>query len=445
MLMQNERLPWILGCLQVLLLALIFGCTTYQDDIASGYSLGEYAIFRDILVMLLIGFGFLMSFLHKYGLGAVGFTLMLTALSMQLNILVELLCRYMNEPSHVEFPHPIHLTTLVDAEFAAATLLISFGAIIGRASPLQLIVMTLMQSFFYALNKVVIVLGAWKAEDVGGTITIHMMGAYFGMGVSRVLGEPKGRSKVNADSSAVSDVMGLIGTTILWVYWPSFVGATETANPATEHLCIMHTVLALLGSTVATFCFSSRWTQGNKFDPVHVANATLAGGVAIGASARLEMTPGGALLLGILAGGLSTFGYAYGTPFCEDYLKMFDTCGVHNLHGLPSVLGGLASAIFVAIDDDAEFLHNDGIPQPVRQILAVLTTIALAVSSGFLTGIAMKFATLGEASFVEEYNDAMWWEGCYMQAMPQDELDLSAKSKASISPIVIVAEEEADA
>jgi Ammonium Transporter Family len=175
--MQNYNLPWVLGGIQILLLALIFGCTTYPDDIDSGYSLGEYGVFRDIMVMLLLGFGYLMTFLRKYGLGAVGFTLMLTALSMQLNILVEFLMRYLKESSAVEFPHPIHLYTLVDAEFAAATLLISFGAIIGRASPLQLIVLALMQSFFYALNKVILVLGIFKAEDVGGTITIHMVSA----------------------------------------------------------------------------------------------------------------------------------------------------------------------------------------------------------------------------------------------------------------------------
>ena len=438
--MQNHHLSSVLGGIQVVLLALFFGCTTYQDDIASGYSLAQYAIFRDIMVMLLLGFGYLMTFLRKYGLGAVGFTMMLTALAMQLNVLVELLCRYIDEPNDVQFPHPIHLTTLVDGEFAAATLLISFGAIIGRASPLQLVVLTLFQSFFYALNKVVIVLGAWKAEDVGGTITIHMFGAYFGLAVSRALGEPKGRCRSNADSSQVSDVLSLIGTTLLWVYWPSFVGATETSNPVTEHLCVLHTVLALLGSTIATFFCSQRWTQGNKLNPVHIANATLAGGVAIGASARLQMTPGGALLLGVLPGVLSTFGYVYGSPFMEDVFSVYDTCGVHNLHGLPSVLGGLASAIFVAIDHDAEFLHNDGLPQPVRQIMAVVTTLALAVVSGYATGIVMKLSTLGENATMDEYNDAMFWEGSYMEALPQHELDLSGKSKASVSPIIVTEE-----
>jgi len=67
--MQNHQLHWVLGGLQLVLIALFFGCTTYQDDIAAGYSLGEYAIFRDIMVMLLLGFGYLMTFLRKYGLG----------------------------------------------------------------------------------------------------------------------------------------------------------------------------------------------------------------------------------------------------------------------------------------------------------------------------------------------------------------------------------------
>lgn len=149
------------------------------------------------------------------------------------------------------------------------------------------------------------------------------------------------------------------------------------------------------------------------------------------------MTPGGALLVGVLAGVLSTFGYAYGSPFMEDYFKVYDTCGVHNLHGIPSLLGGLSSAMFVAIDNDAAFLHNEGIPQPVRQILAVVTTLALAIVSGYITGIVMKLTTLGEIVTMDEYNDAMWWVGGYMELLPQHELDLSGKSKTSVSPIII--------
>ena len=70
-------------------------------------------------------------------------------------------------------------------------MLISFGAIIGRTSPTQIVLMAVCQSFAYAINKVVLVLGLIGAEDVGGSITIHMFGAYFGLAVSYMLGPPK--------------------------------------------------------------------------------------------------------------------------------------------------------------------------------------------------------------------------------------------------------------
>jgi Ammonium Transporter Family len=112
--------------------------------------------------------------------------------------------------------------------------------------------------------------------------------------------------------------------------------------------------------------------------------------------------------------------------------------GVHNLHGLPSILGGIASAILVAVDDDAEFLYHGDMNQSARQIGAVVSTLAVAISSGVATGFLMRLATLGEFAATEEYNDAMWWEGEYMDLLPQQELDLStSKSKASISPVAI--------
>lgn len=46
---------------------------------------------------------------------------------------------------------------------------------------------------------------------------------------------------------------------------------------------------------------------------VHIQNATLAGGVAIGTACNMFVYPWGALLIGALAGSLSTVGYVYVT------------------------------------------------------------------------------------------------------------------------------------
>ncbi len=47
----------------------------------------------------------------------------------------------------------------------------------------------------------------------------------------------------------------------------------------------------------------------------------------------LQVTPGGTLVVGLAAGGLSTLGFKYLTPILDTKLGLRDTCGIHNLHG----------------------------------------------------------------------------------------------------------------
>jgi hypothetical protein len=67
----QSTLTTLLGSIQAVLLVIFMTCTKLVDDIH--FSSSEYIIFRDIMVMLLLGFGYLMTFLSKYGLGAVGY------------------------------------------------------------------------------------------------------------------------------------------------------------------------------------------------------------------------------------------------------------------------------------------------------------------------------------------------------------------------------------
>jgi ammonium transporter Rh len=162
----------LLSGTQMIVVALFLGCTTiYTNDQATILTNAEYGIFRDIMVMLLLGFGYLMTFLKSFGLSAVGITMALTVVAIQLNILIEpLIGIIVTTSAPTEFPLPVTITSLINGEFSAATLLISFGAIIGRGSPTQLLLMAILQAFFYAINKVLIVFGGLRAEDVGGTV-----------------------------------------------------------------------------------------------------------------------------------------------------------------------------------------------------------------------------------------------------------------------------------
>lgn len=57
----------------------------------------------------------------------------------------------------------------------------------------------------------------------------------------------------------VSDILAHIGTTILCVFWPSFVGATETAVLKSQTpLYSQQYVLSLMASTAVTFFLSQK-------------------------------------------------------------------------------------------------------------------------------------------------------------------------------------------
>ncbi len=83
-------------------------------------------------------------------------------------------------------------------------------------------------------------------------------------------------------------------------------------------------------------------------------NATLAGGVAVGAVADMVLQPWGAMTIGASAGTLSVFGFRYIMPFLSGH-KLHDTCGVNNLHGMPGILAGIASIIVASLANKKEY------------------------------------------------------------------------------------------
>merc|ERR1719411_167152 len=159
---------------------------------------------------------------------------------------------------------------------------------------------------------------------------VHTFGAYFGLACSYALGKQMAGSKDAQDrngSNYNTDLFAMIGTIFLWMFWPSFNGALCPHESYAKERVVMNTVLSLTASCIMAFALSRG--LGGKFDMVHIQNATLAGGVAVGSSADLVIQPWGAILIGCIAGTLSVVGYLYITPFLEEKLGLLDTCGVH--------------------------------------------------------------------------------------------------------------------
>jgi len=406
-----------------------------------------YGMFQDVHVMIFIGFGFLMTFLKRYGLSAVSLNLMCSALAIEVFTLVygffHLNCGYL-KMDHAEFslkkieffspeceniwPYiDVNVESMISADFATAAVLISFGVVLGITSPLQLILMTVIETIIFVINEFIgrKYIGA---VDAGDTIFVHLFGACFGLAVGRVLYTPQHTTSNLEGSSYTSDLFSMVGTIFLWMFWPSFNGGAAASGDAQQR-AVINTYFSLCSCVLATFVFSALITPSKKFSMAHLQNATLAGGVAVGACADMMLTPGGSLVIGSLAGVLSVCGFDYIGPFLKEKLNILDTCGVNNLHGMPGLFGGLLSVLMAGLaspssydkfsdgmsDDQKSLVEifpslQGGTPgeQALAQLLAVTVTMLVAVVGGLATGLLMYMVGKMEKMGAKDYYNDHW-------------------------------------
>jgi ammonium transporter Rh len=324
----------------------------------------QYTRAIHIMAMLLVGFGFLMVFVKKYGKSALTATFLLVSTALPLYYMISDM-QVLNEAYS-------EMEKLILAEFGAASLLIAAGAVLGRIKMLQFILLGLLFIPFYMLNEWIVVgngIGIVNGfADTGGSIVIHAFGAIFGVMAALSL-TTKEELKVEIESDATSDRYSMLGSMILWIFWPSFCAALVPVELVPK--TVVNVVIALSGSTLATY-FLSKAIRG-KVNIADIANAALAGGVAIGATCDTA-SHGAAFVIGIVAGLISVAGFALLQSKQQKAFKAVDTCGVTNLHGLPGLFGGLAALPIV------QGLNIGG------QLTGIIVTIVIAVVAGLLTG-----------------------------------------------------------
>lgn len=244
---------------------------------------------------------------------------------------------------------------------------------------------------------------------MGGSVFIHLFGAYFGLAIAYVLCHSRMKAKRLADHpkagpSYNSDLFSLIGTLALFIYWPSFNAALAKFNPSPAHSqmrVILNTVFAQSAGAFMTFIFSRvlrRAREGEKrawFEMADIQNATLAGAVAVGCTSDLPLGPGGAIGAGIAGSLIATFGFVFIQPYLVRRIGLHDTCGVHNLHGLPGLFGGILSIIVTRIHRETIYgtpvsaFYPHGTSQHVYQIYGILITLAFSIASGVVTAYVL--------------------------------------------------------
>lgn len=336
----------------------------------------SYARSIHILAMLLLGFGFLMVFLRGHEFTTLTATFLAVSISIPVYLLVKSFL-----PGEFEV---MNISGFLYAEFAAASLLICMGAVLGRLKMEQYFVLAILFTLAYIFNEwLLLESGLFEGFlDTGGSVAIHAFGAYFGLGVVATTAK-KFQDKPGPKADKISNEFCLLGSMILWLFWPSFTSAVVA--PELGYLTVLNTVLALCGSTLATYVFS-KLIRG-KIEVEDIANAALAGGVCIGSTCSTA-NPGFAMVIGICAGTLSTLGFAIIAPKLCKLIRGTDTCGVHNLHGMPGLLGGLFG---IAITG------NVGV-----QVGAVVATVVVGLVLGRVCGAILGLFGTKEVPYSDE-------------------------------------------
>ena len=273
------------------------------------------------------------------------------------------------------------------------------------------------------------------------------------------MSKAKEAQKENMISTYSGELFAMFGTLWLWMYWPSFNAADWTG--VERHRAVVNTFMSIVASCITTYCISAACDKKGRFTMLHLQNATLAGGVAIGSSAIMIVHPFGAMLIGTFAGLVSVLCMRYVTPFLSKN-RLADNGAAVNVHGVCGLLSGFISAIvastaspsgygsfrrlykvfpFMApsngtvqyeyfdIDKNdtitEEFeLEEIGIKngydwgryeQAGAQVGGTLVTVVLAVVGGFMTGIFISSRLWNQPDRDKLFNDSAYFVPTYKE------------------------------
>ncbi|UJR29046.1 hypothetical protein I4U23_010261 [Adineta vaga] len=370
-----------------------------------------YSMYTDIHLMMFVGFGFLMTFLRRYSFSSVGFNFILCAFTLEWAIIVR---GYLFDWNGTNQKFIVDVQSLTTADFVSASILISMGAVLGKANPVQLIIMAFLEVPIQVVNEY-IGLHIFCAFDPGESMYVHTFGAYFGLAVAFVLFRKNSFDSPHEKSRYTSDMFAMIGTIFLFCFWPSFNAGVATGSERLH--AIVNTYISICASVIGAFLMSYVVKRG-RFDMAHIQNSTLAGGVAVGTIAGSNIGLHGAMIIGSLAGMMSVLGYEFILPRLKR-LRIHDTCGVNNLHGMPGIMSGITGIIVASIGDRSGYLTHltssclgGGVfrgsgTQSGYQAAGLALSIGMAIVGGLITGIILRIPIFAQKE--NDFEDEPHW------------------------------------
>ncbi|TQN30707.1 ammonium transporter [Haloactinospora alba] len=181
-------------------------------------------------------------------------------------------------------------------------------------------------------------IGGTEVVDFAGGTAVHINAGAAALALTVVLGRRKG---FGAESMRPHNLpFVLLGVALLWFGWFGFNAGSAYAADETAALALVNTQVATAAATGA-WMLVERLRQG-RVSALGFASGAVAGLVAI-TPAAADLTPLGATLLGLVAGGVCA--YTISLKFRFGYDDALDVVGIHLVGG---IIGALAIGFLAA-------------------------------------------------------------------------------------------------
>ena len=286
---------------------------------------------------------------------------------------------------------PFVLFAAFQLMFAAITPALITGAFAERKRFASFVLFTILWSvvvyspiahWVWASDGWLFKLGA--LDFAGGTV-VHASSGLSALIVALLIG----KRVASAEKIEPHDIpMTVLGAGLLWFGWFGFnAGSAVTAGGLAASAFIV-TNTAAAAATITWV--GASYLQHRKVSVVGAACGAVAGLVAITPASGF-VTPGGAILIGLAAGGL-----CYSATLLRERLKIDDALDVFAVHGVGGVFGAVATGVLAtsAVQQAYKGLIDGNAGQVVTQLIAIGAVVAYAVAATFVI-IKLVDAILG--------------------------------------------------
>src|SRR3989339_1328 len=237
--------------------------------------------------------------------------------------------------------------------------------------------------------------GGWLSQlevpfhDFAGSTVVHMVGGLAAMVGALILGPRIGKYGKNGKVNAIPGhnlPMATLGVFILWIGWFGFkpgsqLAAAGTTNAKAISLIFVTTNIAAAGGALSTLLFM--WFKYKKPPLSMTLNGALAGLVAITAGCD-AVSPGGALILGALAGVFVVLS----VEFFDKVVKIDDPVGAISVHGICGAFGTLMVGFF-STSQGVFYGHGFGLFK--SQAIGVFSVAVWAIGMSLILFIILKY------------------------------------------------------